>query len=100
MKTAEELIIELEENAKGYALTALIVGFESSTIFVMANDPSRLQRLSEAIGLGGEPVGFYRFNTGRIEMGPLQEYEQERWVHEYLDALRAKVVARLTRRTA
>ena len=77
MRTTKDLIMELEENAKGYAVAALVIGFESTTIFVMADDPNRFQLLNETIALGGEPVGWYRGNIGCLEMGPLLEYEHE-----------------------
>lgn len=92
MRTTEDLIMELEENAKGYAVAALVIGFESTTVFVMADDPNRLRLLNEAVALGGEPVGWYRRNVGHLEMGPLLEYEHEDWVHEYLKALGDDIV--------
>lgn len=93
MRAIKELITELEENAKGHNSTALIIGFESSTIFVKADDPNRLQLLEQAIAFGGEPVGWYRLKAGELEMGVLQDYSDEEWVHEYLKALRDGVEA-------
>jgi hypothetical protein len=93
MRTTEDLIMELEENAKGYAAAALVIGFESTTIFVMANDPNRLQLLNEAVALGGGPVCWYRGDIGRLEMGPLPEYEHKDWVNDYLNALRGGMEA-------
>lgn len=93
MRTTEELIAELEENAEGYTMAILYIGFDHTTVSVRSDDPNRLQLLNDAVALGGEPVGWYRCNMGRLEMGPLLEYEHEDWVNDYLKALRDHVKA-------
>jgi hypothetical protein len=42
MRTTADLIAELRNAAEGTERAALIVGFESSTIYVWADDPNRL----------------------------------------------------------
>jgi hypothetical protein len=93
-----DLIAELERNAKGYTQAALIVGFDGSTIYVKADNPRRLELLNEAIENGGEPVGWYRLDhpSGKIEWGILAEHQNERWAHQYLEALAKTVEAGLT----
>jgi len=87
MRTTVELILELEHNAEGYEKAALIVGFENTTVFIEVDNPRRLELLNEAIKQGGEPVGWYRFRAGDLQLGPLQEYENEDWAHKYLETL-------------
>jgi hypothetical protein len=93
MRTTRDLIMELEENAKGYAVAALVIAFENTTVYVMAGDPNGLQLLNEAVTLGGVPVGWYRGKPGRSEMGLLPEYGDEEWAYEYLKALRDHIKA-------
>jgi hypothetical protein len=57
MRTTPDLIAELEEEAKKHWYVAMAVGFETSTIFVQAEDENRLALLNSAIHEGGIPIG-------------------------------------------
>ena len=91
MRTTPELIQELEEEAKNFTMAAIAVGFESTTVFVFANDPNRLEKLNDAIRAGGEPVGLLAFNLFEGQLAvhsrPLAEYAEETWAPKYLHNL-------------
>jgi hypothetical protein len=57
MTMAEQLIAELDNDAAKHWYVAMAVGFETSTIFVHAEDENRLALLNSAIQAGGIPVG-------------------------------------------
>jgi hypothetical protein len=57
MRSTLDLIAELEEEAKSHWYVAMVVGFETSTIFIQAKDENRLEMLNSAIQAGGIPVG-------------------------------------------
>lgn len=88
-RTTADLIAELDTNASSYDKAALIVGFESSTIYIEADNPKRLALLNEAVENGGEPVGWYGIDhdAGKIEMGLLDEHAEDLWAQKYLAAL-------------
>ncbi len=57
MRTAEELIQELDRQASKYKICTLVVALESSVVFIFTDQKDRLERLNESIKKGGEPVG-------------------------------------------
>lgn len=91
MRTTVDLIDELQMAAEGAERAALIVGFESSTIYVWADDSNPLASLNEAMKAGGTPVGIVRWSRkdGRvlIEGGPLQEFKDDEHIRSYLKDL-------------
>lgn len=104
MKTPEELVEELELTAKDSFGLCLFVSFQDSSIVlslyhatevlpdgrvVYERDPNFLSVLKEATANGGVPIGWSRLKTKNtagdiVELGPLQERENEPWVYEYL----------------
>jgi hypothetical protein len=58
-----------------------------------ADNPNRSRLLEEAIAFGGEPVGWYRFKDGKLEMGTFQEYGNKEGAHEHLNALLVDIKA-------
>lgn len=100
MKTPEELLEELELVAKDSFGVHLLVGFEDSSVVlslyhdtevlpdgrvVYERDPKFLPLLKEAVVNGGVPIGWYRLKTGdTVELGPLQDQQDEPWVYRYL----------------
>jgi hypothetical protein len=56
---------------------------------VYEKDPKFLSLLKEAIANGGAPIGWYRLKTVEtagdiVELGPLQDNQEEPWVFDYL----------------
>ena len=84
--TRTELIEALDANAVGCEMSALLVAFDDKTKFVRRCDPQRLSTLSRLVEEGGKTVGFLLVKNGKIDVGPLPEYEGQRWVRDYLRA--------------
>lgn len=59
LRSAPELIAELEAEAtrRGGVVVLAVVFSSGNAIAVKADDPERLRRLDEALGLGGIPLG-------------------------------------------
>ena len=57
MRSTLDLIEELEMEADKATIAALAVGFESTTIFVISDQPDRQELLNEAVSNGGVPIG-------------------------------------------
>ena len=57
MRSTLDLIEELEMEADRATIAALAVGFESTTIFVISDQPDRQELLDEAVSNGGVPIG-------------------------------------------
>lgn len=105
MKTPEALRAELEAISKDSFSVFLYVGFDNSSIvlnlyrptgevladggLVYERDPNFLRLLKEAIANGGVPIGWCRLKSKKsvgdtVELGPLQDNENESWAYEYL----------------
>jgi hypothetical protein len=104
MKTPEEILEELELICKGSLGAHLFVGFEDSSVVldvyqttevlpdgrvVYEINPKFLSLLREAVVNGGVPIGWYRLNAktkegGIVELGPLEDHQNEPWVYKYL----------------
>jgi hypothetical protein len=98
------LLEELELVAHGSFGVCLFVGFEDSSIVlrlyrptevlpdgcvVYERDPNLLPLLKEAIANGGVPIGWCRLKTKDtagdiVELGPLQDHQEEPWAYNYL----------------
>ena len=89
MRTTEELIQELDHEGRNFTRCGLVIGFETSTIYVWGNDANRHRMLDEAVHSGGKPVGMigYDMHNGllSVHIRPLEEYAGEDWVAEYLE---------------
>jgi hypothetical protein len=103
MRTAEELITELDEVASDVERAALVISFPDTTVLAWRDDPNRLevlqhamdggepvghisalaefadnrQVLQHAMDLGGEPVGYITVNLGMAVAFPLREYGED-----------------------
>jgi len=91
--THTELIEALDANAVGCEMAALLVAFDYKTRLVRRSDPQRLSTLSRLVEEGGKAVGFLLVKNDKIEIGPLPEYERNRWVRDYLGAFATTIQA-------
>ena len=99
MRTALELIAELNAEKHRFRVLALAIAFQSFTTFIFANEDGGSANLNDAMERGGVPVGF----VGIVDDGdrhtlyscPLLEHEKEEWVSEYLHAVAEAVAKRL-----
>jgi hypothetical protein len=57
MRSTKDLIAELEDEAKNHWVVMLVVGFETSTIFVRSGDEDRHTLLNSSVRAGGIPIG-------------------------------------------
>jgi hypothetical protein len=91
VRTAIDLIQELNRESQAAVHCVLVVGFQSTTLFVCASDDNPLQNLNSMIQQGGEPVGFIRVigepGTLILESRPLHEYADDSSIAEYLSSL-------------
>ncbi len=90
MRTLKDLIDELQEKSQGSWLTMILVGFEKETKYVKHNSEDPLSELKALVRAGGEPVAISRIEKTKgslsLSVGPLQEYANEEWVYQYLEA--------------
>jgi hypothetical protein len=91
MRTVEELIAELDDIALTVDKAAIVVGFETTTIFVWSDKADRLSHLTEAVKSGGMPIGYagIRFTSEgeksvEIMATPLRELSEQDWVKKLL----------------
>ena len=86
-----ELIAELQSEAEGAVTAALIVAFDSTTLFLEASDHEPLAMLRQMIEAGGEPVGIMRVTGGdsgeSVSFRPLDEYSADNDVRLFLREL-------------
>ena len=93
MRTTVDLICELNTEAARYGTVMLVVGFEKHSEFVWSGEDKQLEKLNRLVEKGGEPVGLIaaiKNEYGQVTrmMGrPLTEYQDERWVADYLKQL-------------
>jgi hypothetical protein len=92
MRTTIELIDELQREAEGALACFLVVGFESSTLFVASNELDALGKLNGMVEMGGHPVGLIRMVKGRpqelkVEVRSLDESKDDPEVESYLERL-------------
>ena len=78
MRSTVDLINELQQEAQGSLLTALVVGSERATTYVWAADEMALEILNHAVRNGGNPVGYVTINrdANNVNIGcwPLAEH--------------------------
>jgi hypothetical protein len=91
MRSTEELIQELDREAGNFTHCGLVIGFESSTIYIWGHDPNRQRALDEAVDAGGEPIGVLgcdmRDGLLSVQVRALEEHAHEDSVAEYLHKL-------------
>jgi len=99
MRSTADLIQELDGEAQKFDKICIVVGFENTTTFVFDRDEGRQSALDAAVEVGGEPVGLIglKFNNGSatFHARPLQEYDGDPAMQEYLKALVSEVAQRL-----
>jgi|SRR5215469_11131505 len=97
-RTTVDLIHQLDEVAQDQSFAALLVVFEKNTGIVFSELPDRLERLNALVASGGEPVGLVLVNptTGKIRVGPLEEYKNDEkvlaYLREWMDTAGAMIV--------
>jgi hypothetical protein len=87
MRTAEELITELDEVASDVDKAALVIDCQGKTVYADANDPDNLDVLRDALARGGRLFGYIKYDLGSVGVLPLQEYSGEDGVLKYLQTL-------------
>jgi hypothetical protein len=66
VRSADELIAELDAEGRRHDSVALIIAFEISTLPIFSTDQARRMLLHEALSLGGHPMGLIAVDqTGR-----------------------------------
>jgi hypothetical protein len=96
MRSAPELIAELEEAGSQFWLVQIVVGFENSTVFITASDANRLSLLQEAIDAGGQPIGMMAIDKSQGSLKILhtiypENEEDAEWIEKYLENLDVSV---------
>jgi hypothetical protein len=82
-RTTADLIEELEAEAGTFTNAALVVGFESTTVFVFSTDDYRLDKLDGLVRNGGEPIGIFGIDLSHgllnLHRRTLDEYANASW---------------------
>jgi len=113
MRSTVDLIQELDAEAQKFWFCSIVVGFETSTIFVAGNQEDRLQMLNEAVEQGGEPIGLIaviktipeksfadaQTETLTLSLKVFQEYAHEEWAEKYLGKLLERFAQGLGKQT-
>jgi hypothetical protein len=91
-RTTKDLIDEMVAEAEKFNFGVLLaVGFEASTVFIRNDDDERLNKLNEAVGAGGEPVGLIGITRDGDSLTVfsrlLAEHAGEEWATTYMEAL-------------
>jgi homoaconitase/3-isopropylmalate dehydratase large subunit len=104
IRSALDLIVELEEEAKSHWHVSMVAGFEDSTIFIHANDENRLALLNSAIEVGGVPVGLIAVDQSEsdpvlrvrayFEHQELEEFDAEPYLLAPTDHIRQSLLSR------
>jgi hypothetical protein len=91
VRTTNDLIAELQAEARGAVTAALIVGFETTTLLLEAGENDPVGMLEEMIQAGGEPVGIMRVTNGTdgssVSFRPLAEYSDDEQIQMFLRKL-------------
>ena len=90
MRTTADLIAELDAEANNFTKAALVVGLESTTMFVFSTDENRLDKLDGLVRNGGEPIGMFGIDISHglnAHHRCLEEYAEESWAERYLETL-------------
>jgi hypothetical protein len=56
-RTTADLIAELEDESENFDAVGIAVGFDENAIFIFADDADRIEKLSVALGQGGQAIG-------------------------------------------
>jgi hypothetical protein len=87
MRGTPDLIAELEEEAKNHWIVVMAIDFETSIIFVRAEDENRLAMLNSAVQAGGTPVGLIAADKlSGCELAMSMRVYPEHWDSKELDA--------------
>jgi len=90
-RTTADLIHELRSETSKFNVLQLVVGFETSSEFVNADDPEALDKLDRLVSAGGEPIGMIglKMRPGRFYLYSrvLSEYRDEQWADDFLRAI-------------
>jgi len=102
MRTISELIAELDEIATTAEHVAIVLGFETTTIFVWNDNINRLSNLAEAVKAGGMPLGFIAIlsavgsgELGMLSARPLRELSGEEWAEKLFKRLLEEAAKRI-----
>lgn len=91
MRKTSDLVNEMQKEAKGAWLVAIVVGFETEPRFVFSSQQEPLNRLNLLVQKGGAPLGLLKFSrdgdTVEGSYRPFTEYGTEEWVGRYLAGL-------------
>ena len=91
MRKTSDLVDEMRAEAKTAWLVAIAVGFETETKFVFSSRRHPLEELDQLVINGGSPIGLLRFekenSTVQGAYRPFVEYENAKWVKDYLAGL-------------
>jgi hypothetical protein len=98
-RSTATLVDELRAVAVDEAIpfVAIIVGLERNTEFVVwsGDAAASLRELNEKTRRGGEAIGLAGFDLapvgGVVRMRPFEEYADEEWIDDFLNALTADV---------
>jgi len=99
MRTAQQLIDEFTEIAKGAFYATIIVAFKEETKFVEHNEPDQVAKLNALMRQDGQPIGFFCVSkTGKkidCFIQVFREFAGQAGIEEYVHAIGNALVAQM-----
>lgn len=101
MRSAEELVRELDQEARHFSMVAIVVAFDDTSRYVFHDDdPNKvLAELQEMIAAGGEPFGLLGYCANEKEANVssfvYDEYKSTIWAEPLLNELSDNLVSAL-----
>jgi hypothetical protein len=84
-RSAQDLIAELEKEAKNHWIVVIAIDFKTSITFVRAEDENGLAMLNSAIRAGGSPVGLITADKSGCDVAMSMQAYPEHWNSKEFD---------------
>lgn len=103
MRSPEELLQELDQEASDFSVVAIVVAFDDTSRYVFHEDDSArmLSNLKTMIDEGGEPFGLLGYiateKGSNVASFVYEEYKQTVWALPLMEELAQNMVNTLTR---
>ncbi len=101
MRSAEEMVQELDREASNFSMVAIVVAFDDTSRFVFHDDDSSktLSDLRSMIDAGGEPFGLLGYvateKASRVSSHVYEEFQGTLWAMPLMEELANNMAATL-----
>jgi len=101
MRMNVDLIAELERKIPNFKMVALATGFEDHTEYIWGSDQKKIEKLTDLMIKGGEPIGLLGIHmkdkTLTAQCRVLEEYKDEPWANQFLESLNKRFYTACTK---